>query len=164
MSEVFRIKYPNVPFSVVKMITSSVPDESKIEDQLQVIRDNGGNASAILWSLNNKRKALEEYCYVDDDGTLQGEYKIAFEQAIRLEGTRRIQSKHASGLAIASVPISEIAPTVYDKSSSNPIAGFEMDDLSDAGAPKLDILGTVVLDKFKGVQNLLRYGRMDVNV
>ena len=78
-----------------------------------------------------------------------------FEQAIRLEGTNRSQSKHAAGIVIAQEPLNEICPILYDKRTGQNIAGMEMNDLEAMGHVKFDILGIALLDKVHGVQNMI---------
>jgi DNA polymerase-3 subunit alpha len=104
------------------------------------------------------RKALKEWCYINEDGELDGEYSKLFEQAIRMEGTKRSQGKHASGVVMAPIPLAEVCPMVYDKSEDAVVAGFEMNDLEAIGLIKFDVLGVAVLDKMMGVANLLENG------
>ena len=68
-------------------ITKSIPDEAKIADELQEMKDEDGQASIIRWALENNGKQLKEWCYLDDEGELQGPLAKRFEQAIRLEGS-----------------------------------------------------------------------------
>ena len=145
-------------------ITQWIPDEADISDQLQEMRDSDkesggdGEASIIMWALEHNSKDLEQWCYIDDHGKLQGSMARRFEQAIRLEGTKRSQSKHAAGIVISQEPLNHVCPMVHDKKSEEMIAGMEMDDLESMGHVKFDILGIALLDKVHGVKNLLESG------
>jgi DNA polymerase III alpha subunit len=89
---------------------------------------------------------------------LAGPLAKRFEQAIRLEGTKTNQSKHAAGIAINSRPLGEICPMVYDSRNDQVIAGMEMQDLETLGIVKFDILGIAMLDKIMTIQHLLQNG------
>ena len=140
------------------IITKIIPEEAKIADELQIMKENTGSSSIIRWTLENKAKELSEWCYLDDNGELKGELATRFAQAIRLEGTKSAQSKHAAGVVIAPQPLNELCPLVYDSKNKTTIAGMEMGDLEDMGLIKLDILGVAALDKLMGVSDILRYG------
>lgn len=160
LSEVFRWKYSSIPFSEVKKVTEHVPDEADINDELQVMKESGEDPSIIMWALDNNRKELRDYCYIDEDGVLQGQYKTVFEQAIRLEGTKLTQSRHASGIVISPVELSSFCPMLYDKSIKENIIGIEMGDAEELGASKYDILATLFLDKVLAAKQIIRYGRV----
>ena len=148
-------------FEEMNRITKWIPDEADISDQLQEMReadkDSGGDgdASIIMWALENNSDELKQWCYIDDNGDLQGSMSKRFEQAIRLEGTKRSQSKHAAGIVVSQQPLNEVAPLVFDKKSKEPIAGMEMGDLEAMGHVKFDILGIALLDKIHGVKRLV---------
>ena len=78
----------NIGFSEQNAITSHILDEAKISDELQDMKDELGTASVITWALENREDKLKEWCYVDDNGNLQGKFAKIFEQAIRLEDTK----------------------------------------------------------------------------
>ena len=141
-------------FEEMNRITKWIPDEAEISDQLEEMREDG-EASIIRWALENNSKELEHWCYKDANGKLQGSMAKRFEQAIRLEGTNRSQSKHAAGIVIAQEPLNEICPILYDKRTGQNIAGMEMNDLEAMGHVKFDILGIALLDKVHGVQNMI---------
>jgi DNA polymerase III alpha subunit len=42
------------------------------------------------------------------------------------------------------------------------VTALDMDNAKILGLVKMDILGTAILDKLMGVNNLLRYGRINV--
>jgi len=108
--------------------------------------------------LENNGDKLREWCYIDDNGELQGPLAKRFEQAIRLEGTKSNQSKHAAGIAISSEPLHQICPMIYATKNEQMIAGMEMQDLENIGIIKFDILGVAMLDKIMTIQNLLSKG------
>ena len=103
-------------------ITKYIPDEAKIADELQEMKEETGEASIIGWALENNVDNLKEWCYLLDDGTLSGPLAKRFEQAIRLEGTKSNQSKHAAGIAISAYPLKNICPMVYDSRNEQLIA------------------------------------------
>ena len=157
LKDVIRV-YGNITFDEMNNITKNIPDESKIADELQEMKEETGEASIIRWSLENNQDKLREWCFLDENSELQGPLSKRFEQAIRLEGTKSNQSKHAAGIAISAEPLNEICPMVYDSKNDQLIAGMEMQDLEALGVIKLDILGVALLDKMMSVQDLLFNG------
>ncbi len=150
LKEVLRV-YSNISFEEMNQITKHIPDEAKIADELQEMKD----ASIIKWALENNPKPLKDWCHLKDD-KLVGPLAKRFEQAIRLEGTKCNQSKHAAGIAISQSSLSSICPMIYDAKTKKNIAGLEMNDLESIGVVKFDILGIGLLDKMMGVQSLLQ--------
>ena len=157
LKDVLRV-YGNIGFEEMNRITKNIPDEAKIADELQEMKEETGEASIIRWALENNGEKLREWCYIDDTGELQGPLAKRFEQAIRLEGTKSNQSKHAAGVTISSAPLRELCPMVYDSKNEQLIAGMEMQDLEALGIIKFDILGIAYLDKIMCVSDLLRNG------
>lgn len=153
-------------FDEMNRITEFIPDEAEISDQLQDMREadkkagGDGEASIIEWALEHNAAQLKEWAYYDDNGNIQGPMGKYFEQAIRIEGTKKSQSKHASGIIISQYNLSDVCPMVYDSSNDEMICGMEMNDLEAMGHTKFDILGVNSLDKIHGVLNLLRTGRL----
>lgn len=160
IKDVLRV-YGNVGFEEMNKITKNIPDEAKIADELQEMRDETGEASIIRWALENESDKLKEWCFIDDNNELQGPLAKRFEQAIRLEGTKVNQSKHAAGVVIADSDLSNICPTIYDTKTKTKIAGMEMEDLESIGVVKFDILGVAMLDKIMYVSEYLRKGVTD---
>jgi DNA polymerase-3 subunit alpha len=157
LKDVLRV-YGNISFEEMNLITKNIPDEAKIADELQEMKEETGEASIIRWALENNEDKLKEWCYIDENGELQGPLAKRFEQAIRLEGTKSNQSKHAAGIAISSEPLDQLCPMVYDSKNSQLIAGMEMQDLESIGIIKFDILGVAMLDKIMTIQDLLIEG------
>ncbi len=153
-------------YEEMNLITKNIPDEAEISDQLQAMREldkqagGDGEASIIQWSLEHNAEELKQWAHLDDDGKIQGPFGKYFEQAIRIEGTKKSQSKHAAGIVIAQRPLAEICPMVYDKSTGEMICGLEMNDLESMGHVKFDCLGVAYLDKVHGVLNLLKNGEL----
>jgi DNA polymerase-3 subunit alpha len=154
LKEVLRV-YGNISFDEMNNITKHIPDEAKIADELQEMKDETGEASIIRWALENNVDKLKEWCYILEDGSLSGPLAKRFEQAIRLEGTKSNQSKHAAGVVIAQQKLSEICPMVYDTKNKQSIAGMEMQDLEALGVIKFDILGIAMLDKIMNISDIL---------
>ena len=92
---------------------------------------------------------------MNDVGELEGDYAKLFEQAMRIEGTFKSQGKHAAGVVISSNNLNEVCPMVRDKSSSEKMAGMEMNDLEAMGHVKFDVLGISLLDKVMGIRDQL---------
>lgn len=157
LKDVLRV-YGNITFEEMNKITKNIPDEAKIADELQIMKDETGDASIIRWALENNADQLREWCFIDPQGELQGPLAKRFEQAIRLEGVKSNQSKHAAGIAISSQTLSDICPMVYDSKNDQMIAGMEMQDLESIGIIKFDILGVAMLDKIMTIQDLLKEG------
>ena len=154
LKEVLRV-YGNVSFDETNKITENIPDEAKIADELQEMKEESGEASIIRWALENNKEKLKEWCYIDDAGSFAGPLAQSFEQAIRLEGTKCHQSKHAAGVAISADNLNLLCPMIYDSKTGASIAGLEMSDLESLGIIKFDILGIALLDKIMQVRNLL---------
>jgi DNA polymerase III alpha subunit len=157
LKEVLRV-YGNVTFDEMNKITKFIPDEAKIADELQEMKEDTGEASIIRWALENNVDKLKEWCYISDDGPLMGPLAKRFEQAIRLEGTKSNQSKHAAGVVISSKKLDQVCPMIYDSKNKQSIAGMEMQDLEGLGLIKFDILGVAMLDKIMTVSNILAKG------
>jgi len=157
LKEVLRV-YGNISFEEMNRITKNIPDEAKIADELQEMKEDTGEASIIRWSLENSVDKLKEWCYISNDGTLAGPLAKRFEQAIRLEGTKSNQSKHAAGVVIANDDLKKICPMVYDSKNKQAIAGMEMQDLESLGIIKFDILGVAMLDKIMSISETLKNG------
>jgi DNA polymerase-3 subunit alpha len=154
LKEVLRV-YGNISFEETNRITENIPDEAKIADELQEMKEEYGEASIIRWALENNSEKLKQWCYIDDQNQLAGPLAKRFEQAIRLEGTKCHQSKHAAGVAISSYNLNELCPMIYDTKTGQNIAGLEMGDLELLGIVKFDILGVALLDKIMQIRDFL---------
>lgn len=150
--------YGNISFEDMNKITKNIPDEAKISDELEEMKKEYGEASIIQWALENRSKDLKEWCFINEDNSLDGPLAKRFEQAIRLEGTKTNQSKHAAGVVIAPESLTNICPMIYDTKNKNLIAGMEMQDLENIGVIKFDILGVAVLDKIMNISDMLKEG------
>lgn len=157
LKEVLRV-YGNVSFDEMNKITKNIPDESKIADELQEMKEDTGESSIIGWALENNVDKLKEWCYINEEGGLSGPLAKRFEQAIRLEGTKSNQSKHAAGVVISSEDLASVCPMVYDAKNKQSIAGMEMQDLDSLGIIKFDILGVALLDKIMTISDILKKG------
>lgn len=157
LKEVLRV-YGNISFDEMNKITKYIPDEAKIADELQEMKEDTGEASIIRWALENNIDKLKEWCYISDDETLAGPLAKRFEQAIRLEGTKSNQSKHAAGIVISKDPLKTVCPMIYDSKNKQTIAGMEMQDLEGLGVIKFDVLGIAMLDKIMTISDILKNG------
>ena len=157
LKEVLRV-YDNISFEEMNNITKHIPDEAKIADELQEIRDEEGTASIIRWALENSPEKFKDWCEIDENGQLIGPLAKRFEQAIRIEGTKYNQSKHAAGIAISAQPLNTICPMIFDTKTNQNIAGLEMNDLDALGVIKFDILGIALLDKIMHVNSFTNKG------
>ena len=145
----------NISFDEQNSITSHILDESKIADELQDMKDELGTSSVITWALENRKDKLKDWCEIDDKGNLTGRFAKIFEQAIRLEETKIIQSKHAAGVVVSPHPISEVCPMIIDKGGEDQLAGFEGPSCEDVGLLKLDVLGIKMLDKIMEIPKII---------
>lgn len=132
-------------FGEMNEITKYIPDEATISDQLAEMDEE--DRSIIRWALMNNADDLRDYCFVNDNGSLQGDYAEFFQQAIDIEGTFKTQGKHAAGVVISAEPLYRVCPMVNPRSGKEKIAGLEMADLEALGHVKFDVLGINLLDK-----------------
>jgi len=148
----------NISFTEQNEITKHIMDEAKIADELQDMKEELGESSLILWALKNRQEKLKDWCEIGDDGKLEGKMARVFEQAIRMEGTKIIQSKHAAGVVVSPSPISDTCPMVKsaNKGEADLLAGFEGPSCEDVGLLKLDVLGIRMLDKIMEVPLILK--------
>ena len=133
-------------------MTKPIPDEAAISDQLEMMDEE--DRSIIRWTLINCADEMQQWCHLDEEGNLKGDYAPYFDQAIRLEGTFKSQGKHAAGVVISREPLDKVCPMLPEKSGEL-IAGLEMNDLEALGHVKLDILGLRLLDKLMEIQGLI---------
>jgi DNA polymerase-3 subunit alpha len=154
LKEVLRV-YGGLSFDEMNQITKNIPDEAKIADDLQEMKEETGESSIIMWALENTPDKFKDWVKIDKDNNISGMFAKRFEQAIRLEGTKCNQSKHAAGIAISANNLNEVCPMVYDTKTGTNIAGMEMQDLEALGIVKFDILGIGMLDKIMCIQSLL---------
>jgi len=103
--------------------------------------------SIIRWALINNAKELRDFCFINDNGELDGDYAEYFKQAIAIEGTFKTQGKHAAGVVISAEPLYKVCPMVKQRGSEEKIAGLVMSDLESLGHVKFDILCLSLLDK-----------------
>jgi DNA polymerase-3 subunit alpha len=141
LKEVLRIN-DAVSFAEMNEITKRIPNEAEISDQLELM----GEKSIINWALDNDAESLKNWCYKNENGTLEGPLADIFKQAIDIEGTNKSQGKHAAGVLISQQKLLDICPMVKDKNDQM-IAAFEMNDLESQGHIKFDILGIDLLSK-----------------
>jgi DNA polymerase-3 subunit alpha len=142
IKEILRVN-ESCSFDVMNAITEKIPNEAAISDLLEDMED----PSVIRWALENDRDSLIDYCWLDDNNELQGEYAKVFQQAMRMEGIFKTKGKHAAGVVISSEVLEEICPMVKSSRGSEQIAGMEMGDLEAIGGVKFDILGVSCLKK-----------------
>lgn len=139
-------------FSEMNEITKYIPDEAAISDQLQEMDED--ERSIIMWALINNADDLRDFCYINTNGELDGDYAEYFRQAIAIEGTFKNQGKHAAGVVISARPLKEVCPMVNQKHGEEKIAGLEMADLEALGHVKFDVLGLSLLDKVMKIKQL----------
>ena len=140
-------------FAEMNEITKYIPDEAAISDQLSQMDEE--DRSIIRWTLQNRADDLMDYCHIDEEGRLQGDFAEYFQQAIDIEGTFKTQGKHAAGVVISAEPLYRVCPMVNQKSGGEKIAGLEMNDLEALGHVKFDLLGLNLLDKLMFIKELI---------
>jgi DNA polymerase III alpha subunit len=134
------------PHDLCNEITKHIPDEASIADELRQVRQEQGDDYGILqWAVHNVEQVQNAYEW----------FKPLFDQAMKIEGTKKSQSKHAAGVVIADRPIEELVPLSYDAKNKDRIVGVEMSDAEALGGVKFDFLGVVALDKLWKIQNLV---------
>ena len=141
-------------FGIQNSITEKILDEAMITEELQEMKETRGFKSSILWALENRADKFKEWVQVDKEGNLKGDFAEVFRQAMRLEYTKIIQSRHAAGVIVSDNPISDVCPMIRLKSSPELIAGLEGESCEAAGLLKLDALGIVMLDKVMVVSDI----------
>lgn len=141
----------NLSFTEMNDITANIVDKAKISDELQDMKEEGRQPSVILWALENKPRALDQWAYLEDDESIEGPLAMQFRHAIALEGVKSALSKHAAGVVIGHKPLDQIVPMVYDPKSQKQIIGMEYEDAELQGAVKLDVLGLSTLDKLMDI-------------
>jgi DNA polymerase III alpha subunit len=134
------------PHDLCNEITKHIPDEATIADELRQAREEQGDDYGILqWAIHHVEQVKNAYEW----------YKPLFDQAMRIEGTKKSQSKHAAGVVIADRPIEELVPLVYDAKNKSRVVGLEMNSAEAMGSVKFDFLGVVALDKLWKAQDLI---------
>lgn len=134
------------PHDLCNDITKYIPDESAISDELKECRDEHGDNYGILqWAIDNVDQVHNAYMW----------YKPLFDQAMRIEGTKKSQSKHAAGVVIADRRVDELVPLTYDAKNKDRVVGLEMSSAEAMGLVKFDFLGIVALDKMWKAQKLI---------
>lgn len=157
LKDVFRA-YGNMGMEEQNKITKLLPDPAKVAGELQEMEEEEGESSLIRYTLENdkKRGQLNEWCWIDDEGNLQGPLAKQFEQAIKMEGTKVAQSKHAAGVVISPVPLSEICPLTYDVKTKSQICSLSLDDIESVGLVKIDCLGLQTWDRLMSFTDILQ--------
>ena len=147
--------YGGISFELMNQITKPIPDEATIADELQEMKDETGESSIIKWALENEANKLKEWCSLDKDGNLVGPLAKRFEQAIRLEGTKRGKSRHPAGIIIAPFDLDDICPMILDTETKSLMGGWDMYSAEDAGLLKFDVLGVNAFDKLMTIQKIV---------
>lgn len=154
LKDVFRA-YGEIPIEEQNKITKFLPDPAKVAGELQEMEEEEGDSSLIRYTLeNDKRGVLKEWCYIED-GELKGPLAKQFDQAIKLEGTKVAQSKHAAGVVICSIPLNEICPLTYDTKTKTQICSLALDDAEAVGLMKCDILGLQTFDRVMSATDVI---------
>jgi len=141
IKEVLRIS-DVVSFSEMNEVTDSIPQESMISDQLELMDDK----SVLRWTLMNEPDALSNWCVMEEDGSLSGTLAEYFKMAMIIEGTNKSQGKHPAGVIISQEKLANVCPMTIDK-NGDPIVALEMAPLEGLGHVKFDILGIDLLSK-----------------
>ena len=146
-----------ISFTEQNAMTKYILDEAKIADELQEMKEELGTSSIIRWCIENNPNRFKDWVQIDENGELVGDKAEIFKQAIRLEGTKIIQSKHAAGVVVSPYKISETCPMVRstDANDKGYIAGFEGPSCEEVGLLKIDVLGITMLDKVMSVADIL---------
>ncbi|WP_412706172.1 DNA polymerase III subunit alpha [Aeromonas rivipollensis] len=97
------------------------------------------------------------------------EVKDLIDMARRLEGVVRNAGKHAGGVVIAPIKITDFAPLYCDDSGHHPVTQFDKNDVEYAGLVKFDFLGLrtlTIIDWALGMINprLAKEGKPPVDI
>lgn len=149
-----------IPFELRKQITKIFPDKARISEELQDMADKGEEPSIIKYTLDFYKDELSDWVTLNSDGSISGEMAPLFEQAIRLEGVKKVRSIHAAGVVISDVPLCDVAPLRWDDEDDAWVADMEYPQLESMGLMKLDILGVAQLDKCEGIRDLCATGML----
>ena len=146
-----------ISFTEQNAMTKYILDEAKIADELQEMKEELGTSSIIRWCIENNPNRFKDWVQIDENGEFIGDRAEIFKQAIRLEGTKIIQSKHAAGVVVSPYKISQTCPMVRstDANDKGYIAGFEGPSCEEVGLLKIDVLGITMLDKVMSVADIL---------
>ena len=156
LKEVLRI-HDACDFKTMNEITKFIPDESKISDDLQELREEDEeNAKILYWALINNAKQLAPWVKLEKDGSYSGEFGKFFAQAIRLEGLYKQVGEHASGVIVTPTDVSDYCPVIHSKKKM--LAGMPYPMLEKMGITKIDILGVSVYQKLSMILNCLEFG------
>ncbi len=82
-----------------------------------------------------------------------GEHAALFAAAAALEGLARHASRHAAGIVIANVPITEVCP-LYRDADGHVVTQYDMDAVQRLGLLKIDILGLRTLTVLENAAHL----------
>ena len=143
LKDVLRAKQ-RCSYAEMNIITSYIIDKAKVSDKLEEIRKDAEeqgldiDASLIDWAIDHEPK-LSEWCR-KENGELVGDYARDFEQAIRLEWTKRQIGVHAAGLVISDEPIQNFCPTTRNKDGRLTVT-WDKYDTEAVGGMKADLLG-----------------------
>lgn len=149
IKEVLRVREA-CGFSEMNEITKHIPNEAEISDQLQEMDEE--DRSIIRWALINRPNELRDFCFINNNDELEGNYSEYFKEAIAIEGTFKTQGKHAAGVVISAEELNKVCPMVNPKNGEEKVAGLEMEDLEALGHTKFDVLGLSLLDKLMFIQ------------
>lgn len=159
LRDILRI-HSRCGFEEAGRITEPIPDEAAITDDLEVMRQESGGSSIIRWALLNQAEALREWCWLSESGELDGPLACDFAQAIRLEGSIRNMGRHASGVIVSPIPVTDRVPLVLGKCDDEDsiVTAWEMGDVEKAGLTKMDVLGVAALSRLSILEQLVRTG------
>ncbi len=135
---------------VCNEITKHIPDEAAISDELRQIRTELGNDNygILRWAVDHIEFVGEQYKW----------FKPLFDQAMRIEGVKKNQSRHAAGVIVSDCPVADLFPLTYDTNSKTRVCGLEMSDAEEVGGVKFDFLAVSALDKTGHIQDQVNLG------
>jgi DNA polymerase-3 subunit alpha len=143
-------------FKQMGEISDLIPSRDKISDKMAEFKEETGSDSIIYYMLKHDPETIKDYAYIDENENIVGPYGMYFEEAIKLEGAIKAESKHASAYIISDRPIYEVSPMIKDKNSSNLMCALDMNSFESVGLVKFDLLGLRALDGLMEVNKLLK--------
>lgn len=140
-------------------ISKALPEEAKLDSQLEEQEKQLGNRSSILYSLLHNKK-FSKWCELETDkdgkfvftGPLAKEFKLGIE----INSIIKSRGRHASAFVLGREPLHHTIPVTRDDKNRSYILDPEMNACETAGGVKLDLLGLTLLDKYQYAKRKIR--------
>lgn len=121
---------------------------SKIVEQVGAVQTEEGGEEELSWAEVLERKGGELAAWA-------GKYELLFGKIKEMEGIIRTVGVHASGVVVSNKPLLGAIPLRSRPKDGMTVTQFDMYDVEELGAVKLDILGLRHLDTLMQTRNLI---------